>query len=113
MDMENPEFPPKSFDAIVAFHSIYHLPKEKHQKLFEKLNNLLINEGYLLLTSGLKDKEKIETMGGDINMYESHYSKEKTEELLRQTGYIISYSEKHTTKDKEHAIILAKKIKSN
>lgn len=42
--------PAASFDAVVAFYAIFHLPREEHQHLFERIATWLKPGGYLLAT---------------------------------------------------------------
>ena len=44
------EFPPALFDAVVAFYSIFHLPREEHAELLRRIYTWLKPGGYLLAT---------------------------------------------------------------
>ena len=49
-DIMSVEFPPSCFDAAVAFYSIFHLPREEHPCLFQRIHGWLKPGGYLLAT---------------------------------------------------------------
>ena len=49
-DIMSVSFPLSSFNAVVAFYSIFHLPREQHQELFRRVHRWLKPGGYLLCT---------------------------------------------------------------
>ena len=49
-DVMSAEFEDGSFDAAVAFYSIFHLPREEHRGLFERIHRWLRPGGYFLCT---------------------------------------------------------------
>jgi len=49
-DMTQVEFPPASFDAVVAFYSIIHVPREEHPALFARIGQWLRTGGLFLAT---------------------------------------------------------------
>ena len=51
-DMATLDFAPSSFDAIVAFYSIIHVPLEEQPMLFGRLTQWLKPHGHLLATVG-------------------------------------------------------------
>ncbi len=56
-DFTSFEFEDNSFDAIVAFYSIFHVPRDEHKSLFLKARRILKNEGLFLLTLGTSGEE--------------------------------------------------------
>ena len=52
-DVMSVEFDEESFDAVVAFYSIFHLPREEHRGLFERIYRWLRPGGYFLCTLSL------------------------------------------------------------
>ena len=49
-DIMSATFPPSSFDAVVAFYAVFHLPKQEHPDLFRRVHRWLKPGGYLLCT---------------------------------------------------------------
>ena len=49
-DVMKTEFPAGSFDAIVSFYAIFHIPRQEHQYLFRKFAQWLRPGGLLLFT---------------------------------------------------------------
>ncbi|MGV8171694.1 MAG: class I SAM-dependent methyltransferase [Candidatus Woesearchaeota archaeon] len=78
------------FDAIVSYFAIFHIPREEHKKLFERINSLLNKNGYILITLGAEE------MKCDVNpdfvgapMAWSSYSIEKNKKLVQEAGFTI------------------------
>ena len=99
----------EKFDAIVSFFAIFHIPRTEHKKLFERINSLLKNNGYILLTLGA------DSMKYDVNpnfagapMAWSSYSVENNKKLVCRAGFeILLVVEDYRTE--RHLWILAKK----
>jgi len=98
------------FDAIVSYFAIFHIPREEHKKLFERINSLLNKNGYILITLGAEE------MKCDVNpdfvgapMAWSSYSIEKNKKLVQEAGFtIIMAIEDYRTE--HHLWIFAKKV---
>ncbi|MFP4001930.1 MAG: class I SAM-dependent methyltransferase, partial [Thermoplasmata archaeon] len=60
-DFSKLSFPKESFDAIVSFYAIFHIPREEHLDLLEKMNRWLKESGVILITMGTGDDERIES----------------------------------------------------
>ncbi|KAJ7045203.1 S-adenosyl-L-methionine-dependent methyltransferase [Mycena alexandri] len=54
-DMLALDFAPASFDAVLAFYSIFHLPKEEQGKMIDKIRGWLKPGGWLLCNFGSKE----------------------------------------------------------
>lgn len=93
-DMTELEFGPDTFDAVVAFHSIIHVPRREHQALLGKIHRWLKAGGLFLATLSVTDFD-----GGDDDwegwgaaMRWSHYDAETNKSLLRQSGFEILHA---------------------
>ncbi|HKC50272.1 MAG TPA: class I SAM-dependent methyltransferase, partial [Myxococcota bacterium] len=51
-DAMSVEFPAASFDAVVSFYAVFHLPREEHEALFRRIERWLVPGGYLAATVG-------------------------------------------------------------
>lgn len=109
MDMETIDFPDKSFDAVIAFHSIYHVPKIKQPDLFMKIFKILNDGGYFMATFGTKELEGIHDFTATIKMYWSNFTKERYPELLRQAGFTVLYFERYRSGNMDHMVVFAQK----
>ncbi|MFW5946728.1 MAG: class I SAM-dependent methyltransferase, partial [Candidatus Natronoplasma sp.] len=107
-DFSKLSFPKESFDAIVSFYAIFHIPREEHLNLFEKMNRWLKDSGAILITMGAGDDERIESDFVGSEMSWSSFSIQKNKELVRKAGFKIlrSYEE---TEEEHHLWILAEK----
>ena len=110
-------FPPSSFDAVVAFYSIFHLPREEHPDLFRRVYRWLRPGGYLMCTLSHYSEEGYTEEGFfGVTMYWSNYSLEEYAEILARAGFVLL--ETTTTSDYEdatkeisedHPLVLARK----
>jgi ubiquinone/menaquinone biosynthesis C-methylase UbiE len=92
MDMSEMDFPADSFDAIVSFYAIIHLPKEKHESLFKKFHRILRSQGLILITLGSSEWEEVGEYYG-VKMFWSHYNPGKSIELVKKAGFEIMQEE--------------------
>jgi SAM-dependent methyltransferase len=111
-------FPPEHFDAVVAFYSIFHLPREEHPELLRRIHRWLRPGGYLLATLSAVDEAPY--TDGDFfgeTMFWSNYGLEAYEEILAGLGFSLlemtgighGYGETYAGADEQHPLILARK----
>ena len=99
-DMTDLSFAPEAFDAVVAFHSIIHLPRAEHPALLGKIRRWLKPGGVFLATWALGEWEGEENdwEGWGAPMRWSHHDGETSLELLRGAGFAIERAEARTTR---------------
>lgn len=107
-DMSEIDFPKNYFDAIISFYAIFHIKREEHQKLFDKLFSILKPNGYLLVTMGSEEWEGIEDFHGS-KMFWSHYGVDKNLEIIRNSGLKIISHEIDTSGGEKHLFIFVQK----
>jgi SAM-dependent methyltransferase len=110
-DMAAQEFEDASFDAVVAFFSIFHLPRDEHAAIFEKIARWLRPGGLLVASTGAcSDPDTGEDEWHDwlgAPMYWSYYQSAVTLDLLRASGLeVVRASEETTDEDGESATFL-------
>jgi SAM-dependent methyltransferase len=89
-DMMAQAFPEGSFDAVVAFFSIFHLPREEHGAVFGKVAAWLRPGGYLVASTGSRsDPGTVEEDWLGAPMYWSFYPSARSLELIRASGLEI------------------------
>lgn len=100
----------EKFDGIIAWDSLFHLPKEKQKSAYPKLASLLNINGYLLFTHGKNENELIDTMMNE-KFYYSSLSKQNVIEILKENGFEIVYAHEDYKELNTHRelVILAKK----
>ena len=82
----------QKFDAIIAWHSFFHLQQPDQIEMFSTFNEFLLPNGLLLLTTGTEKSE----VWSDINgkpLYHSSLSTEDYNELLKKNNFeLINYT---------------------
>ena len=99
-DMTDLEFAPETFDAVVALHSIIHVPRAEHPALIGNIRRWLKPGGGFLATWALGEWEGAE---GDWEswgapMRWSHYDGQTSLRLLRGAGFAVEQAEARTTR---------------
>jgi SAM-dependent methyltransferase len=99
-DMTDLDFPPASFDAVVAFYSIIHVPRTEHPALLGKIHRWLRPGGAFLATwaLGAWEGEKEDWEGWGAPMRWSHYGEEANLKMLREAGFEVASAEARTGK---------------
>jgi SAM-dependent methyltransferase len=108
-DMATVAFPPESFDAVVAFFSIIHVPREDHAGLFGRIAGWLRPGGIFAGTLGHSDNPyDVEPDWYGAPMYWSHFDSATNVELVRATGLVPEIAEDRGT-DETFLCVLARK----
>ena len=91
-------FAPESFDAVVAFHSIIHVPRTEHPTLLESIHRWLEPGGGFLATMTAADYEGRDEdwEGWGAPMVWSHCDKNANVAMLRDAGFEVRYAEPRT-----------------
>ena len=55
-DITSVDFDDATFDAVVAFFSLFHIPREEHPRLFRRIRDWLKPGGYLMCTLSLESE---------------------------------------------------------
>ncbi|CAK5265955.1 unnamed protein product [Mycena citricolor] len=82
------EFPEGSFDVVLAFYSIFHLPKEEQALMVEKIKGWLKPGGWILCNFQFEGKD-ITREGWfkpEVVMFSSGLGVEGTREMFTQVG---------------------------
>lgn len=109
-DMTKLNFKENSFDGIVAFYSIIHVPKEKHFSVFQNFHKILKPKGIMLICLGSEEQEETKDFHG-TKMFWSNYSPKRSLQIIKAAGFEILF-DKHIVSGKEkHYWILAKNKK--
>lgn len=100
----------EKFDAVVSFYAIFHLPREEHGKLFDHINDLLREDGKILVTmaGGEMDEHSEEDWAGS-DMVWSSYKQEKSLEIIEDSGFEVVETYEEKSDDEHHLWVLAEK----
>ena len=89
-DVMSVEFEPASFDAVVAFYSIFHIPRDEHPNLFSRIHRWLKPGGYLLCTlSHTSEEGYTEDDFHGVTMYWSNYGLREYLVMLADAGFRV------------------------
>ena len=90
-DVMETEFPAGSFDAIVSYYSVFHIPRQEHRELFQRFARWLRPGGLLLFTVARYDDgpgyTEDDFYGG--TMYWSNFGPETYRKILHETGFEV------------------------
>ena len=91
-DLANLPFHDSTFDAIVSFYALIHIPREEHQQLIIDFHRILKPKGLALLCMGAEDlpPETAQYLGA--KMFWSHYDKRTNLEILERSRFAILWS---------------------
>jgi SAM-dependent methyltransferase len=93
-DMTTFESPPGSFDAVVAFYSITHVPRDAQPALFGRIRSWLRPGGVFIASLGVEDDPGgIEDDWLGVPMYFSHFSARVNRRLLADAGFLVERAE--------------------
>ncbi|NVM31225.1 MAG: class I SAM-dependent methyltransferase [Candidatus Helarchaeota archaeon] len=112
-DMTRLALPDQSFDAIISYYAIIHIPREEHRQLVLNFYRMLKPSGLILLCLGATDieRDEIEDYFG-TKMYWSHFDADTNIELIKACGFnLISVKlvADATSPGSNHLFILASK----
>jgi SAM-dependent methyltransferase len=89
-DMTTLAFGPASFDAVVAFYSLTHVPRDDLPELLGRIRAWLRPGGAFIATMGVEDDPGgIEHGWLGVDMYFSQFSARKNRRLVEQAGLIV------------------------
>jgi SAM-dependent methyltransferase len=89
-DVMSVELPPSSFDAAIAFYSVFHLPRLEQPELFRRIHGWLKPGGYFLCTLSRRNEDAYtedDFFGG--TMFWDNFGLEEYERILEQAGFSV------------------------
>ncbi len=87
-DIMSSTFPAASFDAAVAFYSIFHLPRQEHPELLRRISQWLKPGGYFLATvTSVAEAAYTEDDFFGVTMYWSNEGLEDYQVMLTALGF--------------------------
>lgn len=110
-DFSNLEYENGSFEGVVSFYALFHIPREEQEDLLKKINEWLVEGGLILITLGAGDDDEsgpqVEDWHGSEMIWDNKSLKENVE-MVKNSGFEIL--EKFIQDDEEkHLWILAEK----
>ncbi len=111
-DMAEVTFAPETFDAVVAFHSIIHVPRSDHPDLLRSIHRWIKPGGAFLATMAVTANEGRDGdwEGWGAPMAWSHYGADTNLAMVRDAGFEVHYAEPRTGDNRETWLwVLARK----
>jgi cyclopropane fatty-acyl-phospholipid synthase-like methyltransferase len=96
------------FDGIVAWDSLFHVPKAHHAQLFRALALLLAPGGVMLLSLGGSDSEFTAPMFG-VEFFYSAHAPDRSVALLQQAGLAVQLWEVDDPSSRGHIAVLCRR----
>jgi SAM-dependent methyltransferase len=93
-DMTMLDFPTASFDAVVAFYSLTHVPRDEQGPLLERIARWLRPAGVFLASMGVEDDPgDVEHDWLGVDMYFSHFGAKQNRRLVERAGLKVEQAE--------------------
>ncbi|MFB6204526.1 MAG: trans-aconitate 2-methyltransferase [Candidatus Nanohaloarchaea archaeon] len=106
-DLLEQDFEEDSFDAVVSFYSIFHIPRKEHAELFQEIQGWMKESGALLVTMGSEEMDMVRGEIGGTEMLWSSYSREKNMELVEEQGFEVKETYLEDWREETHLWLLA------
>jgi SAM-dependent methyltransferase len=86
-DMAAVDFSDARFEAVLAFYSITHVPRERHEALFERIWRWLVPGGIFVASLGTRDCPAWTGEWLGTEMFFSHFDTAENLVLLQRAGF--------------------------
>jgi cyclopropane fatty-acyl-phospholipid synthase-like methyltransferase len=100
-DFTRLELPAQSFDAVVAFYSFNHVPRDRLAGLLERVHAWLVPDGLFLCAFGTGDTESWTGEWLGTSMFFSSFPPETNRRLLHEAGFTLELDELMTMVEPE------------
>jgi SAM-dependent methyltransferase len=102
-DMTALDRPAGSLDAVVAFYSLTHVPRDEQPALFARIRRWLRPGGVFIASLGVEDDPGgVEADWLGVDMYFSHFSARVNRRLLADAGFVVERAEVLTEPEDRH-----------
>jgi cyclopropane fatty-acyl-phospholipid synthase-like methyltransferase len=89
-DMTSVQFPAETFDAVTAFYSITHVPRNEHAALIQRIAAWLRPSGLFVASFGSSEGDWLGEWLG-TPMFFSHHDPEKAKQLINDAGFRLEH----------------------
>jgi ubiquinone/menaquinone biosynthesis C-methylase UbiE len=86
-DAGSVEFPAGSFDAVISFYTLEHIPRAEHAALLERIAEWLRPGGLLLISMEAGDYDDVTGEWLGVPMFLSCFDPETTQRLVAEAGF--------------------------
>jgi SAM-dependent methyltransferase len=89
-DMTALEFPAASFDAVVAFYSLTHVPRDEQPELIRRIRGWLRPAGVFIASMGADaSPDEVEADWLGVPMFFSHFGARRNRSLVEDAGLVV------------------------
>ena len=88
-DLGSLDFPDASFDAVVSFYTLEHLPRKRHGEILQRTHDWLRPGGLLLFSYEWGDRDDVVDQWLDVQMFFSLFDPDTLRGLVEDTGFEI------------------------
>lgn len=107
-DITDVAFAPRSFDAVVAFWTLIHVPRELHADILRRVHGWLRPGGVLAGAFGSGDNPaEVEERFYGAPMYWSHYDADTNRRLFRDAGFELVEADEIEDEDETPLWVIA------
>lgn len=92
-DAGSVEFADNSFDAVISFYTLEHMPREEHAPLLRRIHQWLRPGGWLLISTEAGEVEGVIGQWLGVPMYFSSFEPEVVKGMVNEAGFAIVDSE--------------------
>jgi ubiquinone/menaquinone biosynthesis C-methylase UbiE len=114
-DMTQLHFPDNTFDGIVSYYAIIHIPREEHQPLLANFHKMLKPGGVALFCLGAENLiDDIDEDYLGTRMYWSHFNSETYIKMLKECRFTTIWARRvadATCEGAGHLFVLVEKLK--
>ncbi len=117
-DLMAVSFPADSFDAVVAFFVLFHLPRDEQRNLLRRVHHWLVPGGFLLATISVSNEApyKEDDFFG-VPMYWTNFGHEEYIDLLHNFGFDVlddtavghGFCDSYAGESERHPLVLVRK----
>lgn len=86
-DAGSAEFPPSSFNAVVSFYTLEHIPREEHKTVLRRIYKWLRIGGLLLISMEAGDYDDVMGEWLGVPMFISCYDPETMKQMVNEVGF--------------------------
>ena len=114
-DLGSLDFPDGSFDAVVSFYTLEHIPRELHGEILKRIHDSLRPGGLLLFSCEVGNMENVTGQWLGVPMFFSLFDPETIQELVRDAGFESVETDVESQLEQNHEVpylwILARRRK--
>jgi ubiquinone/menaquinone biosynthesis C-methylase UbiE len=86
-DAGSVQFPAASFDAVISFYSLEHIPRQEHETVLRRIHDWLRPGGFLLISTEAGDVEQLVAEWLGVPMFMSSFDPDVLKRLVVGVGF--------------------------